>query len=170
MALITDRTDRSAEAVENFQKALALSPTHTSCAVWYGRLGTNLQRLSRHTEAITACTESIIRDPTQRMVAVAFNSMGLAHDGLGQRKEALAHFEKSISIHPECNSLWNRSTVYRSIGKWKLAIADALRGMAMCPNPQEFAEYSAHLQFLRNAMISEHKGAADSEDAVLEQV
>ncbi len=86
---------RADEAVEHFQKALALEP---ESAVFHGSLGTAYYQTKRLEEAITQYQIALKIDPD---FADAHNNLGLCLFQEGRVNEAIAHYQRAVEIKPD---------------------------------------------------------------------
>ena len=85
---------RNGEAMEMFDKALAINPQ--SAIAWAGK-GVALVNMKKHEDALNAFDKSILIDPK---VAFAWDGKGMALMGLGRFRDAVPFFEMALSISP----------------------------------------------------------------------
>ncbi len=88
-------SDRHAEAVDSYDKGLAINPDDASA--WFIR-GAELGILGRPAEALASFDKSIAINPDD---AYAWNFRGVALHELGRYAEAVASYDKAIAINPD---------------------------------------------------------------------
>lgn len=161
-AAIQAALGRYAQAVEQYDKALALAPNYFEA--WSNR-GNALNGLKRYDEAIESFNAAIRLNPdfadayTNRSVAMrharrledalasantsirlnptaaeAYNNRGLALMALHRRGEALADFNKAIALKQSFSeALVNRGSVLRALGRSEEAVESFDRALAITP-------------------------------------
>jgi tetratricopeptide (TPR) repeat protein len=86
---------RADEALERFQKALAIQP---ESAAFHSGLGAAFYHMKRLDEAITQCQKALEIDPD---FEEAHNNLAQCLLEEGQINEAIAHFQKALEIQPD---------------------------------------------------------------------
>ncbi len=86
---------RTDEAVEHFQKALAIRP---ESAAFHSGLGSAYYHMNRLDEAITQSQKALAIDPD---LADAHNNLGLYLFQKGRVNEAIAHFQRALELKPD---------------------------------------------------------------------
>ncbi len=123
---------RVKEAIEHFQKALALGPD--SAAV-HDSLGTAYYQTKRPDEAITQYQKALAIDPDY---AEAHNNLGNSLFQAGQVNEAAAHFQRALEIKPDYAEAHNN--LGRSLllaGRVNEAVAHFQRALEIKPDYAE---------------------------------
>ena len=123
---------RADEAVEHFQKALALEP---ESAAFHDGLGTAYYHMNRLDEAITQYQKALEIDPD---FAEAHNNLGYSLFQKGRVNEAIAHFQRALEIKPDFAEAHNNlgHSLFQS-GRVNEAIAHFQRALEIKP---DFAE------------------------------
>jgi tetratricopeptide (TPR) repeat protein len=110
---------RTAEAIAQFQQAIAAAPYFTSA--WINLAGCRAL-LGEHAAAVEAYTRAIELDPR---VAVSWNGRGLSHLAIAQFAAAHADFEQALALDPTITDfLQNRGVAAMCAGWPDRALAD----------------------------------------------
>ena len=88
---------RDGEAIDHYEKALAIEPDYVKA---HNNLGNALERTGRHAEAIAHYERALRIDPDY--MDAHFN-LGLALEQTGQLKEAIGHYEKALELARSAN-------------------------------------------------------------------
>jgi tetratricopeptide (TPR) repeat protein len=120
------------EAVEHFQKALALQP---ESAAFHGGLGAAYYKIGRVDEAINQCQKALQIDPDY---AEAQFDLGCNLFQKGRVDEAIIHFQKALEIEPDFaeahNNLGNSLLQIRRVNE---AITHFQKALAIKPDYAE---------------------------------
>jgi tetratricopeptide (TPR) repeat protein len=122
-----------AEAIQAFEAALRLEPTHYWSLMLLGGCLTDLgQRPEDFTGATRVFTGCILRRPDH---AHAYSYRGLAYAKLGQPDKAVADISKAIDLNPKLAWAWNnRGVVYcDDLRQAKEAVADFSQAIELDP-------------------------------------
>lgn len=120
------QTGNQAQAIEDFNQALAIRPNEA--AAYHGR-GLALARMSRFNEAIADYDQAIVMLPD---TADLHFLRGFAHAEAGHLNAAIADFDRTIAIDPEhAAAMTQRGRVYMRSGNTDRAIADFDRAIAI---------------------------------------
>src|SRR3989304_6014609 len=129
------------EAVEGYDKALALDPKYA--AAWNNR-GNALDDLGKYQEAVESYDKALALDPR---LAAAWNTRGGILFKLRRYKEALSSYDRACSLKPAdpiCH--YNCAVALHCLGK-KAEAADRLRhALRLDPNFREAREGLQHLE------------------------
>ena len=122
---------RLAEALANYDQAVALDPGHVDALF---RRGFALLELGQPQAAAESLSKVLAQTPN---FAPAHNGLGLALATLGHHRAALASYDAAIGFDPGFASPYiNRSIVLRDLGQLEAALASLDRAVALQPgNP-----------------------------------
>lgn len=110
--------DEYEEALEEFGKALEISPT--DAGIW-GYKGSVLYRLGRYEEALEAFNRSLEIDPKNAKI---WSFKGSALYMLHRPEEALKAFDKVLQKNPNILEAWfNKGTILFELGKYKQSLS-----------------------------------------------
>jgi len=112
------------EAGSEFQRSLALSPSHPTASHWYAEY---LMTMGRHAEAIEQMKKSQELDPLSLIISVAIGwafYMGRKYD------EAIEQFRRTVELDPNYPvTYWILGLVLRKMGRHEMAIAEGEKGV-----------------------------------------
>ena len=129
------RQGRAGEAIEYFQKALALEP---ESAAFHGGLGTAFYQLKRTDEAIVQYQKALAIDPHFAEAAEAQNNLGYALLRKGQANEAIIHFQKALEMQPDFAEARNTlGDCFLQIGRVNEAIVQFQKVLEIKPDFSE---------------------------------
>jgi tetratricopeptide (TPR) repeat protein len=140
--------ERVDEAVEHFQKALALEP---ESATFHFALGDALCRGRRMDEAIIQYQKALEIKPD---FAEARNNLGYCFLQIGRLNEAIAHFQRALEIKPDLAAAHNNlGSGLLQIGRVNEAITHFQRALEI---RQDYAAYcNLGYAFYRKGMAAE---------------
>jgi serine/threonine protein kinase/Tfp pilus assembly protein PilF len=114
------------EAGSEFQRSLALSPSHPTASHWYAEY---LMTMGRHAEAIEQMKKSQELDPLSLIISVAIGwafYMGRKYD------EAIEQFRRTVELDPNYPvTYWILGLVLRKMGRYEMAIAEGEKGVKL---------------------------------------
>jgi eukaryotic-like serine/threonine-protein kinase len=114
------------EAGSEFQRSLALSPSHPTASHWYAEY---LMTMGRHAEAIERMKTSQELDPLSLIISVAIGwafYMGRKYD------EAIEQFRRTVELDPNYPvTYWILGLVLRKMGRYEMAIAEGEKGVKL---------------------------------------
>jgi TolB-like protein/Tfp pilus assembly protein PilF len=114
------------EAGSEFQRSLALSPSHPTASHWYAEY---LMTMGRHAEAIEQMKKSQELDPLSLIISVAIGwafYMGRKYD------EAIEQFRRTVELDPNYPvTHWILGLVLRKMGRYEMAIAEGEKGVKL---------------------------------------
>lgn len=141
-------------AVEQYQRALALSPKMTSA---HNRLGITLNKLGRHAEATAQFRLAIQQNPTE---AYLHNNLGFSLYLQGKYAEALSALSAALELQPDYGRAhMNKGIVLAKTGDYAPALteftltsgeADAHYNLGVIQS--ELGDYAAAARSLENAL------------------
>jgi tetratricopeptide (TPR) repeat protein len=122
-----------AEAVQAFEAALRLEPTHYWSMMHLGYCSCDLgQRQEDFTTAVVAFTGCILKRPDH---AHAHYCRANAYSKLRRYEVAVADYSKAIELDPDFTSTWkNRALAYGNLNQPAKAVADLDRVIALKPD------------------------------------
>jgi tetratricopeptide (TPR) repeat protein len=124
---------RYQEAIESFDKALAINPDYHNA--WNLR-GAVLNNLGRYQEAIENYDKALAIKPDFDW---AWNNRGLALDSLGRYQEAIENYNKALAIKPNYYWAWsNRGTALGKLGRYQEAIDSYDKALKLKPNDPDY--------------------------------
>jgi tetratricopeptide (TPR) repeat protein len=125
VGVLLARMSRFEEALEHYDKALALRPRYAEA---FNNRGNTLLNLGRHDEAIRSYREAIAVMPEY---AQAHNNLGNALQETGKLEDAIASFRKALQLKPDypdaLNNLGNAMLEARSFEAAAQSFARALQ-------------------------------------------
>jgi len=95
LAIVYDRTGRTAAAIDEYEKVLKLKPGDVTA---HADLGYALARSGRLRDGVAHLRRALENRPNY---AEAHANLGIALFELGQRQEAIAHFKEAIALKPD---------------------------------------------------------------------
>jgi predicted TPR repeat methyltransferase len=118
--------NRTAEALESYEGALAIKPDYAGA--WYNR-GSALRDLQRHTEALASYDTALRLMPD---MAAAWVGRGLILSGyLDRPQEALVAYDKALAIQPDIAEAWlHRGGVLQGLKRPQEAIVSYRQALA----------------------------------------
>ena len=121
-----------AAAIQAFEAALHLDPTHYWSLMWLGYCLVNLGRgpedFAGAARVFTGC---ILK---RRDHAHAYGGRAVAYGKLRRYEEALADCSKAIELDPKLAEAWsNRGLIYRKLGQLDKALADYSKAIDLDP-------------------------------------
>ena len=120
--------DRHREAIECYDRSLALEPNHAQ--TWTNR-GFCLSALGQREEAIECYNRALDLNP---LFADAWNNKGAALANLEQREEAIVCFDRALSLNPQYADAWsNKATSLLDLGRRQEAISCIDRALELAP-------------------------------------
>jgi hypothetical protein len=117
--LALKESGRFDEAIEDFEKTIALDPSRDAP---YNNLGVLYLRAGLFEKSIAYLDKSIAIDPAD---AEAYDNRGVSYASAGQNERALEDFNKAIQLQKEDGAAYyNRGSLYRRAGYREFAISD----------------------------------------------
>jgi protein O-GlcNAc transferase len=129
LALVQDRLGRRDEALQNYNRALALRPNHAPTL--YNR-GVTLQRLRRWQEALQSYDRAVSIRPD---FVVALVNRGSILRDLKRYEEALKSYDAALAVKPGTAELYyNRGNVLRDLRRGRDALECYDKALAIKPD------------------------------------
>lgn len=120
---------RRAEALQQFDAALAIDPRHLHALI---RRGNTLVELARHEEALETYDRALEVAPT---VIDALVNRGAALRALERHEEALDTYARALKVDPRSfEALYNLGNALRELGRYSEALENYERALAIVPN------------------------------------
>jgi tetratricopeptide (TPR) repeat protein len=121
---------KHAEAIEAFQKALALDPQQTNIL---GNMAESYRKLGKLDEALDAYKKAIAINPND---GILYTNMGVVLDKMGKSAESLEAFKKAASLNPggSAQSHFNLGANLANSGRTDEAIEAFRKTIAADPN------------------------------------
>ena len=120
--LALKESGRFDEAIEDFEKTIALDPSRNKA---YNNLGVLYLKAGLFEKSIAYLDKSVAIDPTD---AEAYNNRGVSYASAGQNERALEDFNKAIQLQKDDGAAYyNRGSLYRRAGYKELAVSDFLK-------------------------------------------
>ena len=114
------------EAGKEFQRSLALSPSHPTASHWYAEY---LMTMGHHADAIERMKSSQELDPLSLIISVA---IGWAFYMARRYDEAIEQFRRTVELDPNYPvTYWILDLVLRKMGRYELAIAEGEKGVKL---------------------------------------
>ena len=114
------------EAGREFQRSLALSPSHPTASHWYAEY---LMTMGHHADAIERMKSSQELDPLSLIISVA---IGWAFYMARRYDEAIEQFRRTVELDPNYPvTHWILGLVLRKMGRYELAIAEGEKGVKL---------------------------------------
>ena len=114
------------EAGREFQRSLALSPSHPTASHWYAEY---LMTMGHHADAIERMKSSQELDPLSLIISVA---IGWAFYMARRYDEAIEQFRRTVELDPNYPvTYWILGLVLRKMGRNELAIAEGEKGVKL---------------------------------------
>jgi tetratricopeptide (TPR) repeat protein len=112
-----DRLGRSREALEFYNRALAIAPADATALC---NKGVALDNLGRATEALECYRAALRLNPD---LAEAWTNMGILLDSMGDAQEALQCYDRAIDVNPRYIDAWmNRGATVAAMGRLSEAL------------------------------------------------
>jgi predicted TPR repeat methyltransferase len=132
LAVIRSQLQRPGEALETYDRALAVNAAHAGA---HNNRGKALQELRRFAEALASHDRALALRPDS---ADAMAARADALHGLKRFEEALSSYDRALAINPHNGDTWyNRGNSLRELKRLDQAIASYDRALAMEPNNAE---------------------------------
>jgi hypothetical protein len=117
--LALKESGRFDEAIEDFEKTIALDPSRNKA---YNNLGVLYLKAGLFEKSIAYLDKSIAIDPAD---AEAYNDRGVSYASAGRNERALEDFNKAIQLQKDDGAAYyNRGSFYSRAGYMDLAISD----------------------------------------------
>lgn len=114
------------EAGSEFQRSLALNPSHPTASHWYAEY---LMTMGRHAEAIERMKSSQELDPLSLIISVA---IGWAFYMARKYEEAIEQFRRTVELDPNYPvTYWILGLVLRKMGRYEQAIVEGEKGVKL---------------------------------------
>ncbi|MCX5493820.1 tetratricopeptide repeat protein [Kaistia dalseonensis] len=157
MALIQSGLGQDKQAIENFDRALALKPTPE---VLNGK-ATSQQKLRRYDDALASYDRAIALNPR---FAEAHYNRATTLEALGRQEEAVASYDRAIAARPDfVEAFNNRGNRLAALGRTDEALTSYDRALAL--RPDHVAVLHNRGRLLRT--IGRHDAALTSYDRAL---
>jgi tetratricopeptide (TPR) repeat protein len=128
LAVVQAGLGKSAEALENYDRALVLQPRHAEAL---SNRGNTLKALKRFDEALDSFDKALAVQPDY---PAALSNRGAVLFELARYEEALATYDRSLAIRPDqVVALYNRGGALQKLGRCEDAIASYDRALAINP-------------------------------------
>jgi len=129
LAIVQSRTGRAEDALQSYDRALALDP-HNAAVL--GNRGNVLHQLGREEEAL-ACYEEALR--LEAGNPETFVNRAAALRGLGRLEDALASCDQAIALRPDhAAAHYSRGNALSSLKRLEEAVASYERATALSPD------------------------------------
>ena len=121
---------KHSEAIETFQKALALDPQQANIL---GNMAESYRKLGNLDEALAAYKKAIAINPND---GILYTNMGVVLDKMGKNAESLEAFKKAASLNPggSAQSHFNLGATLANGGRTDEAIEAFRKAIAADPN------------------------------------
>lgn len=110
------RQGRLNEALEYFDKTLAIDPNFADILSMKGMV---LQHMGRLNEALECYSKAIDLNPE---TLDAYNNMGIILKNQGKLEEAIECYDKALKVYPDVNAWQNKGNVYYLMGNLEKAM------------------------------------------------
>ena len=128
LAVVQATLGKNAEALANYNRALALQPSHAEAL---SNRGNTLKALRRFDEALDSFDKALAVQPDY---ATALSNRGAVLFEMTRYEEALAAYDRSLAMRPDqAVALYNRGGTLHKLGRFKEAIASYDRAIALSP-------------------------------------
>lgn len=128
LAVVQATLGKSADALANYDRALALQPRHAEAL---SNRGNTLKALKRFDEALDSFDRALAVQPDY---AAALSNRGAVLFEMGRYDEALATYDRSLAIRPDqVVALYNRGGTLQKLGRLEEAVASYDRALAINP-------------------------------------
>jgi tetratricopeptide (TPR) repeat protein len=125
-AVLSDQ-GKHAEAVANFDQALALSPDHAEA---FNNRGNALKNLRRFDDALASYDRALALKPDY---AEAYNNRGNMLAQLKRFEEALTSFERAYALRPDSVALSNSGNALKELGRYDEALVNFDKALGLSP-------------------------------------
>jgi tetratricopeptide (TPR) repeat protein len=149
---------RGAEAVERYDRALALNPN----ADVYNNRGVALEALGRLDEALDSFSQAVA---SRSDYAAAFFNRGGVLGALGRWADALADFDRAVALRPDHSApYWNnRGLALGELTRWAEAADSFIKALALDP---AYGDAAANLSVAQRR-LGQFDAALESADRAL---
>lgn len=128
LAVVQASLGKSAEALANYDRALALQPRHAEAL---SNRGNTLKVLKRFNEALDSFDRALAAQPDY---PAALSNRGAVLFDMARYEEALATYDRSLAVRPDqVVALYNRGGTLQILGRFEEAIASYDRALAINP-------------------------------------
>jgi predicted TPR repeat methyltransferase len=132
LAVIQSQLGRPSEALESYDRALAINAAHAGA---HNNRGKALQELRRFAEALASHDRALALRPDS---GDAMAARGAALHGLNRFEEAIAAYDRALRVNPQNGDTWyNRGNALRDLKRFEEAIGSYDRALAVQPNNAE---------------------------------
>lgn len=115
---------RYAQAIEDFDRAIALKPDYASAC---NSRALACERLGRYAEAVRDADRAIERMPA---LAAAYNTRAMARAGQRDYARAIGDYDRAIELQPAyAAAYYNRANAHSARRDWERALADYSRAI-----------------------------------------
>lgn len=123
------KKDDFTKALENYQKAIAISPTYGKP---YSNIGMVLVKTGDYAQAVNYFTRTIQLEP--KGSGITFTNRGYAYMRLGRQADALADYDHAIAVDQRYLPAYlNRATLYKDQNNFARAMADLDQVLSIDP-------------------------------------
>ncbi len=128
LAVVQATLGKNAEALANYDRALALQPGHAEAL---SNRGNTLKALKRFDEALDSFDRALAAQPDY---PAALSNRGAVLFEMTRYEDALATYDRSLAIRPDqVVALYNRGGALHKLGRFEEAIASYDRALALNP-------------------------------------
>jgi protein O-GlcNAc transferase len=129
LAVVQSAQGKGAQALGNFDRALALRPNDADAL---NSRGIALYRMGKLDEALASYDRALAAHPNH---ADTFNNRAVALRVLGRFDQALASYDRALALRPnDAFAFNNRGMILRELGRPAEALASFERALALQPN------------------------------------
>jgi tetratricopeptide (TPR) repeat protein len=123
------KKDDFTKALENYQKAIAISPSYGKP---YSNIGMIMVKKGDYAQAVDYFTRTIQMDPKKS--GITFTNRGYAYMRLGREADALADYDHAIAVDQRYLPAYlNRATLYKNRNDFTRAMADLDQVLSIDP-------------------------------------
>jgi tetratricopeptide (TPR) repeat protein len=128
LAVVQAGLGKNVDALENYDRALALQPRHAEAL---SNRGNTLKALKRFDEALDSFDRALVAQPDY---PTALSNRGAVLFEMARYEEALATYDRSLAIRPDqVVALYNRGGALQKLGRFEEALASYDRALAISP-------------------------------------
>jgi predicted O-linked N-acetylglucosamine transferase (SPINDLY family) len=129
MGIVLQGQKKLEEAIEAYNKALALQPDYAEV---YNNMSNAFKKQGKLEEAIEACNKALAIKPDY---ADAYNNMGIVLQGQKKLEEAIEAYNKALALQPDYAEAYNNmSNAFKKQGKLEEAIEACNKALAIKPD------------------------------------